>query len=267
MIGSISKYVVNIFKNRKILLILAKKDLLDESSGYIIGVFWKFLLPVIYVSAIVFIFSLGIRPLQDTGIEFTVYLAIGVCCWLMISDNLQQMVVAIKKNAYLAKSIDFNISYLPLIKFISNLPVQIFLVFCVIAYAAFSGYAPGWHTLSLLYYLFAAAVMLTTIGVFTATVFIFMKDIQKIVVIVVQLGFWLTPIIWHVDMLPDAWQFFVEYNPAYYIIAGYRESITNVGIFDDSNKMHVIFWCVQIALLFITTIAYKRLRSHVAEVL
>ena len=62
----------------------------------------------------------------------------------------------------------------------------------------FYGYYPNLYWLQSIYFLFGAMVLASGIAWMTASINVFMKDASQIVGILIQFGFWLTPIIWPV---------------------------------------------------------------------
>jgi lipopolysaccharide transport system permease protein/teichoic acid transport system permease protein len=58
----------------------------------------------------------------------------------------------------------------------------------------------------------------------TSSVNIFARDTNQIVNVVMQIGFWATPIFWDLSIMPEKVQAILKLNPMFYIVQGYRES-------------------------------------------
>ena len=105
---------------------------------------------------------------------------------------------------------------------------------------------------------------------FTSAINVFFKDMAQIVGIVLQFGMWMVPIMWAPEMLPGApaWlDKLLKFNPFYYIVAGYRDSMLTGAGFWMRPTLGVYFWAVTIVLMLIGLKVFKKLRPHFSDVL
>jgi len=117
-----------------------------------------------------------------------------------------------------------------------------------------------------IYFLFATAVLLLGLSWITASLSLFIKDVGHIVGVVLQVGFWASPIFWSIDIFPKSYQFFLKLNPASYVLEGYRKSfIYGQPCWTDVNGF-IYFWSFTLATLFIGAYTYKKLRPHFGDV-
>jgi lipopolysaccharide transport system permease protein/teichoic acid transport system permease protein len=98
-------------------------------------------------------------------------------------------------------------------------------------------------------------------------VVIFFKDIGQLVSIVIQFGFWLTPIFWSMKIVPEKYHSLIELNPMVYIIEGYRNSMIYHKWFWEDINMTIYFWSVAIIFVGLGIIIFNKLRPHFADVL
>ena len=77
------------------------------------------------------------------------------------------------------------------------------------------------------YYTFAMFIMVLGIVYATCAIVIFFRDLTQVINIVLQVGMWMTPIMWNIDTMelsPVLITIF-KLNPMYYIVAGYLSLI------------------------------------------
>ncbi len=129
------------------------------------------------------------------------------------------------------------------------------------------GYSPELYWLQIIYYLFATSVLLLGLSWLTSSILVFFKDIGQIVTMIIQFGFWLTPIFWSLKMVPDQYHWFIKINPAYYIIQGYRDSMINHVWFWEDMTMTLYFWIVTMVIFVLGALTFKKLKPHFADVL
>ena len=130
------------------------------------------------------------------------------------------------------------------------------------------GYYPTWYWLQVFYYFFAMVLLTLGLSWITSAVTVFTRDVKHIVTILLQFGFWATPILWNPSMLPDSFQFFVKLNPMAYIVMGFRDSLVFCKPFwEESLKVTLYFWGLTFFFLFLGIAVFKRLRPHFADVI
>ena len=109
--------------------------------------------------------------------------------------------------------------------------------------------------------------MILSISYITAAIILFFKDLGQIINILLQIGMWMTPIMWNYEMLPKKYQWMVKLNPIAYITEGYRDVFINKIWFWDKKIQTIYFWGICLILFFIGMIIFKKLKPHFADVL
>ena len=85
--------------------------------------------------------------------------------------------------------------------------------------------------------------------------------------IVLQVGMWMTPIMWNKAMLDESLWWILKLNPMFYIVQGYRDSILEQTWFFEHMTWTIYFWVFIIVAFIIGTAIFKKLRPHFADVL
>ena len=262
----IKGFVSDLYKSRSLILELAKRDYKQQNQGSYLGLVWNYLQPLLFIGVMYSIFTLGFRSGQAEGMPFSIYLISGTICWLYFSSNLSSITGVIRSYSYLVKKVDFRLSILPIVKILGSVLPHIFLLFVALSLAAYHGFSPGWHTLQFIYYFICMLALLLGLGWLTSSTSIFVKDVSNIVAVITQFGFWLTPIFWQIENMPERIQWLLKLNPAYYLVTGYRDAVTGATYFWQRPQETVIFWLATLSLLIIGIIVFKKLKPHFAEV-
>jgi lipopolysaccharide transport system permease protein/teichoic acid transport system permease protein len=84
---------------------------------------------------------------------------------------------------------------------------------------------------------------------------------------VVQFGFWLTPIFWSFKIVPEQYHDLIKLNPVYYIVEGYRDSLIYDTWFWERTELSFQFWIVALFFFFVGAVVFRKLRPHFADVL
>lgn len=267
---SLSKEIIT---KRKLIWDLAKADFRKRFVGSYFGIIWMFVQPIVTVLVYYFVFGLGFRsgdPIE--GVPYVLWLVPGIVPWFFFSEGLNMGTSCLQEYSYLVKKVVFRVEILPIIKMISCFIVHlIFALIMIGLYLCFSWF-PKASWIQILYYSFATFMLSLAITYFTSAVHVFFKDMAQIVSICLQFGMWLTPIMWQLELFDDKpfYQMLVtvmKFNPMYYIVAGYRDSMIMGNYFWQRPTMTLYFWAVTIGLFLIGLRIFKRLRPHFSDVL
>ena len=275
-LNSILIIPMDIIHNRKLIGSLAKNDFKQKFAGSYLGTIWAFVNPIITVLVYWFVFERALNVgAQSTkagiAIPFVLWLIAGLVPWFYFSEVLSSGTNCMIEYNYLVKKVVFKIDVLPVVKAISSLFVHLFfIVFTVIIYSCYQ-YFPTLYTLQLIYYSFC--MMALSIGIIYAlsAIMVFFRDMSQIVNVLLQIGMWMTPIMWNMDAMagriPGWAMVILKANPMYYIVNGYRDALYNNIWFWERGGMTAYFWVFTIIVLMGGTAIFRRLQQHFADVL
>ncbi len=267
MLKEFSLFLNHIAQNRKLLFLLIKNDFKKEYLGSYLGLIWAFVQPLTYMSVIWFVFTYGFKSAPHGDTPYFLWLASGMIPWFFLSSALMSGTNAITSNSFLVKKVAFRVSILPLVKIgsvlILHFGLLIFLIFMFLLY----GYRPTLYWLQLPFFILCSMSFVLAISWLTSSIRVFVKDIANFISVLLQIGFWATPIFWNIEIVPAKYQWILKLNPAYYIVEGYRDTLIN----------HIWFWQMQnLTIYFLTLTAissiigatiFRKLRPHFGDVL
>lgn len=258
---------LNIVKNRKLAVYLAKNDMKNKFAGSYFGVFWAFVQPIITILLYWFVFQVGLRSGDVADVPFVLWLMAGLIPWFFFQDAVLNATNSFTEYSYLVKKVVFNIDILPVVKIISALFIHVFFLAVLIVIYTIFGYFPGAVALLLLYYSFAMIMLAIGIAYFTSAIAVFFKDTSQIMGVLMQIGVWVTPIMWNIDgmNLSENFKIIFKINPMYYVVRGYRDTLIYGKSFLDMPYLTIYFWVVVVVLLFVGSTVYKRLKPHFAD--
>ena len=106
MLKSILSLPADLYKNRRLVMKLAKNDFKTRYAGSYFGTFWAFVQPVVTILVYWFVFSVGFRSNTDElGVPFVLYLVAGIVPWFFFSDALSGGSNALLEYDYLVKKV------------------------------------------------------------------------------------------------------------------------------------------------------------------
>ena len=259
--------ILDIFRNRKLLWQMTKRDFKQRYLGSYLGILWAFIQPTITVLIFWFVFQVGFKSMPVDNFPFILWLVCGMFPWFFISESVSSATNSIVESSFLVKKIVFRVELLPIVKIMSALVVHIFFVAVLFLMFAIYGYGVSIYNLQIIYYFFAMICLSLGISWLTSSLTVFLRDVGQFVAMILQLGFWGTPIFWTLEMIPAKYQIFFKLNPVYYIVDGYRQSFIYDNWFWEHFGWTIYFWLVTLFVMFVGAICFKRLRPHFADVL
>lgn len=262
-----ANFLKSIFQNRTLLWSLTKNDFKQRYLGNVLGITWAFIQPTVTILIFWFVFQVGFKTQPVDNLPFILWLIAGMVPWFFFAEGLSSGTNSVIANNFLVKKVVFRVSLLPIVPLLSALVIHLFFILFMFGMFIYYGYAPELYWVQIPYYLFATMVLLLGLSWLTSSIVVFFKDIGQIVAMVIQFGFWLTPIFWSMKMVPDRYQWIIELNPLVYIIKGYRESMIYQQWFWDDLNMTLYFWLVTTILFILGGWTFKNLRPHFADVL
>lgn len=270
-IASLSKgfleFIVILFRRRSLIFEMAKRDIATNHTGSMLGFFWTFVNPLIMISILWFVFSYGFKSAPKGNVPFVVWLTAGMAIWNTFSEIISGATGVIIANPHLVKKVVFPLSILPVVKLVSSLITHAIFIVLLIALILLYHITVSIFWLQALYYFFAMGVLALGVGWITSSVNIFVRDTSQIVGVILQFGFWATPIFWDLGILPTNIQPILKLNPMYYIVQGYRDSFIYAVPFWQHLQMTYYYWGVTLLVFALGAIIFLRLRPHFADVL
>ncbi len=256
-----------VFGQRHLIFAMAKREIASQYVGSLLGFIWTFIHPLVLIFVFWFVFSVGFKAKPMNDIPFVVWLTAGMAPWFLFSQILTTSVGSIVVHANLIKKTVFHSEILPIISIVCASVTHLVFLVLLLCLLAFQGIEFSWYALQFFYYLFCLWVLTLGVSWIVASLNVFLRDVAQIVGVVVQVGFWATPVFWDSQIMPTRVQMLLKLNPVYYIVQGYRDSfIYQVG-FWDHPYLTLYFWVVTLSVLCVGVVIFQRLKPQFADVL
>jgi len=203
---------------------LVVRDLKSRYAGSLFGFFWAFLHPLwqLALFTVVFSYILRIPLVGERTSSFPLFLFAGLLPWLGVQEGISRATTAIAEGANLVKKLRFPSEILVLGVVLGAFAHQlvalgVFGVIQAVRGDLVAGNLP-WLVLG-----GGLQLGLTFgIGLATAALQVYFRDIAQVVGVVMPAWFSLTPIVYAPGWIPQAFSRWVAYNPLATIVQLYR---------------------------------------------
>jgi lipopolysaccharide transport system permease protein/teichoic acid transport system permease protein len=243
------------------------RDFKSRYLGSYLGLIWAFINPMVTILVFWFVFQVGFKSKPVGEYPFVLWLTTAFVPWFFFSDGMTSAGNSIVEYSYLVKKVSFRVSMLPIVKIISALLIHLFFIGILFLSFGLYGYPPDRYSLQILYYLTAMLVLLLGVGWLTSSLTVFLKDVSQINAVLLQLGFWMTPIFWDLNILPEKYHFFIKLNPVFYLTEGYRNTFIHKIWFWEHPLSMLYFWTFSLIVLIGGALLFRGLKPHFADVL
>lgn len=226
-VEAVSSSLTELYRQRWLALYFAQRELSRNYRGRYLGFLWALLSPLLMVAILTLIFSeiIGLRLGEVTGdstLNFGLFLYCGLIPFLAFSDTLNKATNSITSNSGLIEKVVFPLEILPLTRSITVQIDKIFGLIVLILVVAFLEQRLNWTILFLPLLIALQLVFGLGLSYLFAVIGTYLPDTRELLRAFVRALFFITPIIWTPDRLPQNLRFLVDYNPLAFLVEAYR---------------------------------------------
>lgn len=245
-----------------------KTDLSTRFSRSKLGGLWLLISPLAQVLMYALVLSYALRaklPGVESQFAYAIYLIAGMMAWALFSDTVLNCMNCFVKNANILKKLAFPRMCLPIIATGSSVFTNVILVAVSIIIAFFCGANIGFSLIYIPLLAFILLLLAFSVGLLCGVINVFLRDLGHLVGIVLQFGFWFTPIVYLIDMIPPKYQHLVYFNPLACVIEGYH----NIILYNKPPDFSLLIYPSILAILLIGFggFVYSRAKDDMADVL
>lgn len=246
----------------------AKRDFKERYVGTGLGQFWYILSPIITIFIYTVIFSDFMKmklDIIDNSYAYSIYLVPGLLAWTSFSTILMRLNGSLLERANLIKKISvpafvYHISIIITEFGILMLSYSLALIFLLLVN----------HPITLTFLYLIPILFLQTLFAFALGVIIslftpFFKDLKEAIPIVVQLWFWMTPIIYMKEMIANKYPALLTYNPFYHFVQIYQD----IFLYSKAPSYEALFSIILMTLitLFFAAYLYKKMIGTIKDII
>ena len=253
------KDIIDGLGNYPIVFMLGWNDVLQRYRRSTLGPFWLTISMGVMVASLGFVFGQVFKtPLKD----YLPFLASGLIFWGFISSTINEGCEGFVRSEALIKQIPIPLSVHILRVVWRNLLILMHNVIIIpITLLAF-GRGLGLEALATIPGLLLLAINIFWMALFLGVLCARYRDMPQIVLSLLQVLFYMTPIIWMPSLLPErAGIYLLELNPVYHLLSIVREPLLG-------NYPSPMNWIVSIIIALIgwlvTCIFYGRYKRRIA---
>lgn len=239
---------------------LVARDLKVKYKGSTLGFLWSLLNPllmlVVYTVAFKYVIKLRVP-------NFTIFLFSALLPWTFLSSALSMGVTSISENSNLVKKVYFPREVLPLSIVLVNLFHFVLTFVVLIPALLFFKVTIGFSFLFLVVIIFFQSLFVMGLTFIAAAMNVYYRDVKHFLEVLLQLWFWVTPIIWAIDMIPEKFRDYAYLNPFTSYVKAYRDIILDNRL--PGPLTLTLVAALGIAVFFLGELLFQKKQRRFAE--
>lgn len=255
-----------------LLSMLLIRDLDARYKGSLLGKLWPLVTQAFTIALYTFVFGIVMRAtvkipgFAQSHLSFAVWLFAGFLPWLAFTTGLSAASNCVVGQPNLVKKVLFPLPLLPIVPVLSSLVESTFGLIPLLAIIAFVTHEIH-PTVLLLPFIWILQILFTVGFAYVVSAFtVYLRDVPQTVGIVLNIWFYLTPIVYPPTLLPRRMHAVIyALNPMIAFVDAYRGLIL-AGHFDEWRELtgtaafSVLIFTIGLSL-------YRRLQPAFADVL
>ena len=259
-----------LYRRRWLAIYFTQRELSSSYRGHYLGFLWAFLSPLLQIVLLTLVFSeiVGLRFRELTGdstLNFGLYLYCGLIPYLAFSDALTKSMNSIRSNAALVQKVVFPLEILPLTRSVTVLTDGLFGTVMLILVVAILAQRLEWTILLLPLLIAIQLVFIVGVSYLCAVIGTYMPDIRNGLRVFVRAMFFVTPILWPAERVPENLRFLVDYNPLAFLVDAYRDLVLEGTV--PALSATLWFSVFAGALFVVAFVLFARVKQNFADLL
>lgn len=218
--------VASIYKNRRLILDLIKREVVGRYKGSTMGLLWSFFNPVLMLVVYTFMFSVVFKARwvggSDSKVEFALIMFTGLLMFNLFSEVISRAPGLILNNANYVKKVIFPLEILPVVAlgaaaFHMLVSLVVWLIFFLIFFTM-----PNWTSLQIILVFIPLVLMTLGLAWLLASLGVYLRDVGQVIGLITSVLMFLSPVFYPVSAIPEKFRGVMQLNPLTYIVEDAR---------------------------------------------
>lgn len=260
-----SRFAINLrdlWVYRELLYLLAWRDVKVRYKQTLFGVAWVILQPLI--TTLIFTVILGrLAQIPSDNIPYPLFAYTGLLAWTFFSGAVTNTSGSLVGNANLITKVYFPRVIIPGAAIGARL-VDLAIGFVIMAgMMTYYSVAPTWHLILLPLPVALLIILSMALGTWMSALNVKYRDIGAILPTLIQLGMYVSPVVYPLSLVPKRWQWLYLLNPLTGIIKAFRASLLGQALEWQSLAASA---AVTFALLVYSAFVFRRMEKQFADI-
>ena len=254
------KVFKDLYNYRELMKTNVKKEIRGKYKNSFLGVLWSFLNPLLQILVYAVVFQVILKNPKE---NYAIFICCGLIPWTFFSSAITRSAFTMVENGNLLKKVFFPREILPLSIVTSEAVNFLISTVIIIGFVMIGGIGISKYILFYPLVLIAQYILLIGISLIVSSISVYVRDLQHLIGVAMQLLFYATPIVYSSEMLPENYKWILNINPMTWIINAYRDIFYNQTMIEI--KPLLILIAISLAVCVIGYLIFNKLQKGFAE--
>jgi len=242
--------IAHISSLRELFIQFTKRNIKVRYQGTMLGLVWTMVTPLLLLAVYTFVFSVVFKAkwggyIGDSKAAFALLMLCGMSVYSIFSESVNSSASVITRNPNYVKKVIFPLEILPLSAVLSSLFFGLIWFLILLVSTGLLLNKVCFTAICLPILLIPLVLLSLGFSWFVASMGVYFRDLSQIVEVVLRVLFYMTPIFYSLEMIPERYRPFLMLNPLTIII----EEIRGVLIFNQWPDWGVISLLTVISII------------------
>ncbi len=251
------------YLHRELLGFLIWRDIKIRYRQTLLGGVWAVLQPLMAMLIFTFVFN-RLAGVRSDGPPYPLFAFAGLAPWVFFSNALTASSNSLVSNQQLVAKIYFPRVFIPIgavMALLVDLGFSLLLLFVLmIKYH----WPLTFHALELPVYIFAALLSASGLGLIFSALNVNFRDIKYAVPFIIQMGLFVTPVIYPVSYLPARLRPLLALNPMTGVVTGFRSALLGTPMDMSVLRLSLV---VSVVLFAVGLLIFRRMERRFADII
>lgn len=214
----------NLSRRRRIFFNFIKRDIRLKYRNSSLGYFWSLLDPLLLSGVYYILFTMILN--RSDNEHYALLVILGVISWSFFSRSLSSSIVSLTNNDWMIKHVYLPREIFAVTTVGSNLVINFFSLFVAIPFIIYFDISLNQNLILVPIGLFLLATLALGAGLMLSWINALNRDVEHFFVFITRAGFFLSPVMWTIEMIPESALQYVMLNPVVVPITMIRNGLS-----------------------------------------
>ena len=212
---------------REVVRMLVRRDLIVRFRQTYLGLAWLLFKPLMLMAVLSFTFGYLAGFEKNHDVPYPLVIFCGVIPWYFFSNAVPDSMYSLAGNMHIVQKVYFPRGIVPIAAAATDSIEFAVAWLLFVAGCVWYGYLPGWQIVVFPLFCLQLLVLCVFLGLWLAVLAVRFRDIRNLVPFMLTIGFFISPVGYTSQRIPDHWELLYWLNPLVGIIEGLRWSLLN----------------------------------------
>jgi len=261
-VADIPAALAELWQRRELLWHMTVRHLRGQYKQSILGYAWTVVNPLSQMLILTFVFSYLVR-IETPGVPYALFLLMGLLPWNFFAAALSSATGSVSGASSLVTKVYFPREILPVAAILTKVVDLAVGLLILAGLMVYFGHPPAWTSMWVPLLFLIQLVFTVGLALPLAALNLYFHDVSFLVGVALTLWFYLTPVLYPVDMVPARYEWLFDANPPALFIEAYRRVILH-GISPGTERL-LMGLAISVATFLVGYYLFKKMEPGFAD--